>query len=241
MSDFLPKKSRRHYRTAAESAKLSATATDEASATYSLRVVDSSAGGLAFIVDEGPSRRFEEGQELDIRVASRKVFGTVAVKVRVIWVGDEEDDSPPHGCAFVEPEQFYATLRDDWWLHFNRRHALRVHFESQEPIPAAMMGGGVSVRSTLHDLSVLGISLYADEAAAALLESGLDARVSFHLFGDSEPVRFTGHVRHVTEAHDVHRIGIEFDPVRSPRFEDRTDDIVEYVRDRQPPSQDEED
>ncbi len=202
-----------------------------------VRLDDVSSRGCGFVLDAESAAILSEGDELVLRLkvgpeTSPQLF--IRSEIRSLR---EENKTMRVGVAFKDCDRLYQQLDVPQWLYFNRRGAFRVPpcNHRGDPLRASFFDykSRDEQRFTVNDLSSSGLSIRLSSSSEFTLSETQLIRSTFELPGVEEAFDLKMRFIHRTFVQGVERIGLQFDPVATRRFEPQSERILGYVLERQ--------
>lgn len=172
------------------------------------RVVDTSATGIALVLEAGAGEPLAVGSEVTLRLSCDDSSVVVTTRAELRRTA-EVDRGVRHGLRFSRLGELYGQLDPPWWRHFNRRRHVRRALEGEvADLVLAVRGRVVRTRPT--DLSEAGLGCPVGVEDGRALVRADRVRASFRLPGGA--VSLPAAVRHVTPRGDAFYLGLELAP-----------------------------
>lgn len=230
MLNWDPECLRKQYRNSRGVSRMVAMVKCGSDTSHRTRVMNTSSGGAALFIDGDNHDKFWTlGDHAEVCFMSEDISGIVRAETEFVHRMTLGSDCSVYGVRFTERDKLFTQIKGGWFRIFNRRQALRVPISTSQKIPAAVLGRGISLRGHLANLSVHGIGILVEPIESASLAPGAHLRVSLVLPDSDSPMRFAGYVREQRTTEEGLVLGVEFEPFLSPKFEERTEELVAYV------------
>ncbi len=209
----LPQDQRGHYRRSlGKGAALGVKMICGNGAPVSGELVDLSAGGAA--IEFGTPL---PAGELDLGSARELVFSSLTKRsirtiahVRSMPRGEGPER---YGFQFLDAHAIFDQLDDSFYRYFNRRRYRRAQPGLGENVQVDIAFGSIADKVKVYDLSIGGISFYADETLVEHMHPDLPIDVRLQVPKTDQVLTFYGLVRHVSPDARGVRVGLALEAV----------------------------
>ena len=192
------------------------------------RLVDLCIQGASVRVSRREIPALEENHVIGLRIRHPKEGWEIVTPAMVRLISRTESNAARVGLEFVNPGQLYAQLQDELGRYFNRRTALRVRPQGDQP-ELRIKVKGTRISAQVFDVSVVGVGCWVDTVLAAGLQQGDEVSFSLALPGVQKPIEGQGFVARLVPQGRVNFVGLQFKAQSSAPGKSTYSEMDDYV------------
>ena len=203
-------------------------------ATHQVGLVDISAGGVAFGVDQDNKLQADIGDILVVRFENGRLQKPLEIRA-ALRHEKSEDCNVVYGVEFQSWNDERHRLAPKLRSLFNEREAVRVEPRDDDELDVEIhLQGNTNLSGgLLRDISVLGIGIWLQDEDQALLDGKESMTLGVRLEPDEEPMEISVRVRHTQQVGERVRIGAQILPDEKHDARAQKKRIMAYVMKRQ--------
>ena len=202
--------------------------------THQVGLVDISAGGVAFGLNENERLQADIGDILVVRFENGRLQEPLEIQA-ALRHEKEEDTNVVYGVEFQSWDDERTRLAPKLRSLFNEREAVRVepHDADELDVEIHLHGHTDLSGGLLRDISVLGIGIWLQDEDQALLVGKESMTLGVRFDPDDEPMELCVRVRHTQQVGERVRIGAQIVPNDKHDARAQKKRIMAYVMKRQ--------
>ncbi len=173
------------------------------------RLVDLCIQGASVRVTRREISGLEENHTIGLRIKHPTEGWEVVTPAMVRLIARSESNAARVGLEFVNPGQLYSQLQDELGRYFNRRTALRVRPQGEQP-ELRIKVKGTRIAAQVFDVSVVGVGCWVDTVLAAGLTQGSEVSFTLSLPGYEPSIEGKAFVARLVPQGRVNFVGLQF-------------------------------